>query len=104
LPNIVGEEDDSPESSSSSSSDGKVFGVFDGHGGPEVARLCGLYMVSVLTQQPTWKQGMLHRLPEEPSDPAESKMGKALRCTFHALDRMVDDPARRYVLCTLPFC
>lgn len=32
----------------------KVFGVFDGHGGPEVARFCQLYLVSVLTQQQSW--------------------------------------------------
>ncbi|ACI65304.1 predicted protein, partial [Phaeodactylum tricornutum CCAP 1055/1] len=35
--------------------DAKVFGVFDGHGGPEVARFCQLYLINVLTQQPTWQ-------------------------------------------------
>jgi protein phosphatase 1G len=74
--------------------DAKVFGVFDGHGGPEVARFCQLYLVSVLTQQSTWKH------PETADqaasmDVANKGVGQALVETFHALDRMVDDPKRR---------
>lgn len=73
----------------------KVFGVFDGHGGPEVARFCQLYMVSVLTQQKLWKL----ENPEEACDQADESektdIGDALIKTFHALDRMVDDPGRR---------
>jgi hypothetical protein len=81
----------------------KVFGVFDGHGGPEVARLCQLYLVSVLEQQPTWNKA----LEEGASDDAyetfqysacsESDVGLALRQCFHALDRIIADPRRRYV-------
>lgn len=32
----------------------RVFGVYDGHGGPEVARFCQHYFVSVLTHQESW--------------------------------------------------
>ena len=85
--------DESPESSSSQS-DAKVFGVFDGHGGPEVARFVALYLVSVLTQQETWKVGV-PTTPEGPEEAPDSKVGKALRGAFHALDRMIDDQARR---------
>ena len=85
--------DESPESSSSQS-DAKVFGVFDGHGGPEVARFVALYLVSVLTQQETWKEGV-PTTPEGPEEAPDSKVGKALRGAFHALDRMIDDQARR---------
>jgi serine/threonine protein phosphatase PrpC len=86
-------EGDNPESSS----DAKVFGVFDGHGGAEVARFVGLYLVSVLTQQPSWKEGMAITPPSEGDDAGESKIGRALRRSFHALDRMINDHARRYV-------
>lgn len=80
--------------------DAKVFGVFDGHGGAEVARFCGLYLVSVLTQQEAWKKGKLTTLGDKVKqlsgvDAAESDVGKALRSAFHALDRMVDDVNRR---------
>jgi len=88
-------------------SDAKVFGVFDGHGGPEVARFCQLYLVSVLQQQPTWKE--LPTTPDSPLLPspddqeaaAETPVGKALRSAFHALDRMIDDPSRRQELVQL---
>ena len=80
--------------------DAKVFGVFDGHGGAEVARFCGLYLVSVLTQQESWQKGKLTTLGDNVKqlsgdDAAESDVGKALRSAFHALDRMVDDANRR---------
>ena len=58
---------------------GQVFGVFDGHGGPEVARFCQLYLVSVLEQQKS------------------ENMGEALTSCFHALDRMIDGNDHRYV-------
>ncbi|GAX09309.1 protein phosphatase [Fistulifera solaris] len=61
--------------------DYKVFGVFDGHGGPEVARFCSLYLVSVLQQH----------LSSRDTD----NMGLALVQTFHALDRMIHDAHRR---------
>lgn len=58
-----------------------VFGVFDGHGGPEVARLTALYLVSVLQQQ--YGSG------------EDKTMAQALVETFHALDRMIDDANRQ---------
>ncbi len=61
-------------------SDYKVFGVFDGHGGPEVARFCSLYLVSVLQQHLSSR---------------DDNMGTALVQTFHALDRMIHDANRR---------
>jgi hypothetical protein len=96
------------EESTAISSTAKVFGVFDGHGGPEVARFCQLYLVSVLQKQPGWLDAPLPTSPESPSLPnsddqeacAETPVGKALRSSFHALDRMIDDPARRYVSMT----
>jgi len=78
-------------------SDAKVFGVFDGHGGAEVARFCSLYLVSVLTQQESWKQGVPVSDEERSTDPSESTVGLALRNTFHSLDRMIQDSSRRYV-------
>eukprot|EP00536_Pseudo-nitzschia_multiseries_P012113 jgi/Psemu1/244287/estExt_Genewise1.C_4450029 len=35
----------------------RVFGVYDGHGGAEVARFCQHYFVSVLTHQESWANG-----------------------------------------------
>ncbi|GKY91269.1 hypothetical protein MPSEU_000099400 [Mayamaea pseudoterrestris] len=88
----------------------KVFGIFDGHGGPEVARFCQLYLVSVLTQQAGWKQAVktmqnptvaVESEVEVTLSPKETNMGQALVNTFHALDRMIDDPSRREELLRL---
>mmetsp|Transcript_113467 Transcript_113467/g.169738 ORF Transcript_113467/g.169738 Transcript_113467/m.169738 type:complete len:526 (-) Transcript_113467:28-1605(-) len=76
-------------------SDAKVFGVFDGHGGPEVARFSALYLVSVLTQQSTWKEGIIEAPVAPEGEAADSMVGQALRSTFHALDRMINDQDRR---------
>ena len=85
----------------------KVFGVFDGHGGPEVARFCQLYLVSVLTQQALWQEEPHTEVNESvegnattdaanDSNAAENTgIGQALIASFHALDRMIDDPDRR---------
>lgn len=71
--------------------DAKVFGVFDGHGGAEVARFVQLYLVDVLQKQPTWVKE-----PEpDPAGTTSSPVGQALVDTFHALDRMIDQPERR---------
>ena len=75
--------------------DAKVFGVFDGHGGPEVARFCALYLVSVLSQQPTWQYAETDVDTQERAK--DTDIGRALSASFHALDRMIDDPGRRYV-------
>ena len=65
----------------------KVFAVFDGHGGAEVARFCQLYMIDVLTHQDQWN-----------ATAGKVNVGEALVRCFHALDRLVDSAERRYVL------
>ncbi|KAK9790308.1 hypothetical protein WJX73_000789 [Symbiochloris irregularis] len=37
------------------------FGVFDGHGGPEVARYCSLHMAQQLISMPSYRQGSLDK-------------------------------------------
>ena len=58
------------------------FGVFDGHGGSEVALFCKRHFVKELTKCEEWISG---------------DIGKALVRTFHKLDEKIDDEANRCV-------
>lgn len=75
-------------------SSGKIFGVFDGHGGPEVARFCQLYLVDVISKQQAWKEESPTD-EEDSRDPSATPVGQALIHAFHALDRMIDSRSRR---------
>ena len=78
-----------------SSATAKIFGVFDGHGGPEVARFCQLYLVEALTKQEAWKEESPEEDDAASRDAASTAVGKALIHAFHTLDRMIDDASRR---------
>ena len=93
----------------------KVFAVFDGHGGAEVARFCQMHLVDVLMEQDGWKEirvgpssvvtgaddgatkeenGELELENNAEDDPNAYSIGQALIHSFHALDRLIDDPSR----------
>ena len=103
-------------------SNAKVFAVFDGHGGAEVARFCQVSLVNVLTSQEAWKNMSIADNKESSDDangnnndeeeaaamekeeaeeefdhinPEAKSLGKALIDSFHALDRLIDDPNSR---------
>lgn len=70
-----------PESTIESTvSEAKVFGVFDGHGGGEVAMFCKKYIVDAITSTKEWQEG---------------NVAGSLVEAFHKLDRMIDDQDNR---------
>ena len=92
----------------------KVFAVFDGHGGAEVARFCQMHLVDVLVEQDGWRgivnadddggnsaslsggEGAVqHCIAEKDDDYLATCIGQALIHSFHALDRLIDDPSKR---------
>lgn len=93
-------------SSSSLPQHAKVFAVFDGHGGAEVARFCSLYLVPMLISRSHW-QGITGcsssstttnnsntsiKNDTNDNDNIASCVAQALIDTFHELDRLIDDP------------
>jgi len=101
-------EEGSSSTDNDAASHAKVFAVFDGHGGAEVARFCQIHLVPVLTSQPHWKgkdeesnseENNAEKTEDDDDDPDDvnmaSSIGKALVESFHALDRLIDDPNSR---------
>lgn len=74
-----------PAPMKSNDSHAMVFGIFDGHGGPEVARFCQLYFVDILINQECWNSGNKNK----------SDTGQALIGCFHGLDALLSDPRHR---------
>lgn len=78
-----------------SSSHAKVFAVFDGHGGAEVARFCQIHLVPVLTSQSHWNPEEKETAVGANNENAAPAIGRALIESFHAIDRLIDDPKSR---------
>lgn len=91
------ENGDNTASFSPSSTRAKVFAVFDGHGGPEAARFCQTRLIPVLISHSHWKTTT--KSGKDNSGTNDQNMayciGQALVETFHALDRLIDDPSSR---------
>ena len=112
-----GKEDDGgeeEEKNNDGATHAKVFAVFDGHGGAEVARFCQIHLVPVLTSQSQWKGssesvGTTPTTESSSSDSADnnssadedsskklaSDIGQSLISTFHELDVLINNPRSR---------
>ena len=77
----------------------KVFAVFDGHGGAEVARFCSVHLVPTLTSNTNWtgcsSEDSNSSVSSSSNEDIGSSIGHALVDSFHELDRLIDDPTWR---------
>jgi len=76
-----------------------IFGVFDGHGGKEVALFCREHM-------PDQVRGYLCKYRQYPrdDDAASDIFGPALTDGFHQMDNMLRDPARQLAVLRRGVC
>jgi serine/threonine protein phosphatase PrpC len=89
--------------------DVKIFAVFDGHGGTEVANFCEKHFTEVLTQSPYWKLAKPQEVVAEATlveveggnDSIKFTVADALSHTFHELDQMIDSSVFREELTQL---
>jgi serine/threonine protein phosphatase PrpC len=100
--------------SEAGSSPAQLFGVFDGHGGSEVAKFCQIHMASELEQMEAFKNGsndraledVFHRMDEMLRDAKYSNQVQSLRCKGNDDEdpNEDNDGARLYIIFQYRFC
>lgn len=78
-----------------------LFGVFDGHGGREVAAFCQKHLPDVLKRLVAEVQPEELRPDRELQEEAGGCLGKALTASFHEIDDMLRAPETRRELAAL---
>lgn len=75
------------------------FGVFDGHGGREVAAFCEKHLPDALQRNVSSVQSSCQLCPDtELRTESGGRLGQALRQSFHEMDDMLRSPDRRQEL------
>lgn len=78
-----------------------LFGVFDGHGGREVAAFCQKHLPDALRRNVASAQPEELRPDLERREQDGGCLGQALRASFHEMDEMLQAPETRKELATL---